>query len=416
MAKLRLRKDLSLFFYFAVCWLFTLLVLVHFSSLHWHVFLPLLALALVQALLTGVLIHFGALKLNYGVTISLLVGLTAYFLLGQAFFPACIAAALFGYLTLTGLQRRASAHLWLLMVLSAALGTLYDLYLTVPDPAFILWTLAAELICLCGYLLTVSEVQSRLLPVVAGIFLASAAVLSVVLFFIKPILIRIYDLIFIVFFKNVMYSLASGYWALISRLANRNKSSLIRQSLQGSQTDQNTSRPQPVMNHGFPDIRLIGILIVFAAAILITMLSWKKWHQHKLHLADSDRPQSDVTIIRSSSDTPLEDGKSSRFFGRFLPSRNPVRRTVYMLQKQAKKSGNGRRAGETLTDWLIRLGMPQPVLIEYYQKVRYGHGNLTPEEWIRFHAAAEKEGHQLKELARIHHKDHRSEKEHGSGN
>lgn len=405
----KLRQGLPLFFYFAVCWLFTMLVLVHFSALRWHVFLPLLALALIQALFTGVLIHFGALKLNYVVTLSLLVGLTAYFLLGQAFFPACIAAALFSYLTLTGLQRRSSAHLWLLMVLSAAVGTLYDLYLTIPDPAFIPWTLAAELVCLCGYLLTAVEVQSRLLPVIAGIFIAAAAVFAAVLSFIKPVLLWIYDLIFIVFFKNVMDFIASGYWALISRLANRNKSGLIRQSLQGSQTDQTRSRPQPAVLHQSPDIRLIGILIALAAAIFIIILFWKKWHHQKLRLADADTSQSAVTIIRSSADTPLKSQKSSRFFGHFLPPRDPVRRTVYMLEKQAEKSGSGRHAGETLTDWLIRLGMSQPVLIQCYQKVRYGHRNLTPEESARFHAAADKTAYLLKERARIDHKKHRSD-------
>jgi hypothetical protein len=406
----KLQRSLSLFFYFAVCWLFTLLVLVHFSALRWRVFVPLLVAALIQALFAGFLMRVKKLTLNYVVTVSALVGLIAFFLLDQAFFPACIIACLWGYFTLTGLQRGNSNHLWLLVVLSAALGTLYDLYLTIPEPGFIVWTLAAELACLCGYLLTAAAVHSRWLPAVAGLFLAAAAVLSLIVSVIKPVLVWIYDMIFIVFVKNVMYAFANGYWALISRLANRKKSGLIRQALQDAQTEQNRSHPRTAgISHGVPDTHLIGLLAAFAAVTIVLIFVWLRWRHQKLHLSAADASQSAVKVIGSSSDTPAEDRVSFRPLRRFFSPRDPVRRTVFMLQKQAEKSGNSRHSGETLTDWMTRLGLQEPALVRGYQKVRYGHDTLTAEEWAQFRAAAETTDRQLKARAKI--KRHTDERE-----
>jgi Phosphoglycerol transferase and related proteins, alkaline phosphatase superfamily len=397
----KLRRRFSLFFYFAVCWLFTLLVLVHLSALHWHVFLPLLLLALIQALLTGLMLRFGKLQLTCGLTGSAIVAILAFFLLDREFFPALVLAFLFGYLSLNGIQRRISAHLWLLLILSVAAGTLYDLYLTVPDPAFILWTLLAELVCLSGFLLTDSAVQSRWLPGIAGIFLLGAAVLSLAVSLLKPVLLWIYNMFFIVVLKNVLYALASGYWALLSHLATRDKSQLIRHALQGSNLNQDHSRP-PVAAVNGPDFRLTGILTALAAAVIVFIAVWLKLRHKKLHPAGPESSNPAIHMTDSFPEPLQEKYPNFPFLGHLFPPRDPVRRTVFLLQRQAEKSGDGRHPGETLTDWLNRLsgGIPDSALIRNYQKVRYGHVNLSRAEWNRFRTAASRTYQLLKERAR----------------
>lgn len=407
----KLQRRLSLFFYFAVCWLFTLLVLVHFSSLQWHVFLPLLLLALTQVLLTGLIFRFGKLKLTYWITISAFVGVIAFFLLEREFFPACVVAFLFGYLSLNGIQSRSSAKLWILLLLSTAAGTLYDLYLTVPDPTFILWILFAELCCLSGYLLTNNAEHSRWLPGVAGIFLVGAVVLSFVLSLLKPILLWIYNMFFMVVLKNVLYAIASGYWALLNHFVTKNKSGMIRRALQGSVMNQDRSRPASVSILNRPDTRLISILIPLAAATIVFIIIWLKLRHKKLRLADPEPGNSAARMSGPFADPLKEEQASPRFLRRLFPPRDPVRRTVFMLQRRAEKSGNGRYPNETLTDWLTRLSgvTPDSALIRNYQKVRYGHTSLSATEWEQFRLAAADADQWLKEQTRNKRKEQKSD-------
>lgn len=121
----------------------------------------------------------------------------------------------------------------------------------------------------------------------------------------------------------------------------------------------------------------IGISILIIASILFLVFLGIKI-RNSLKPLDSK----DLTEIKSYAtvnEKLINNMTAQSIFNSFFkkPS-HPVRKMVYLFEREALKRKKGRKYFETLEEWLKRIGMSSNISI--YQKVRYGQTDVTDEE------------------------------------
>ncbi|WP_100487755.1 DUF4129 domain-containing protein [Sporolactobacillus pectinivorans] len=372
----KMQPFLPLVLYSCFCLLFSYLVLFPLSPAKWAVFLPLAVLAVIQSTFMVSLFKWKKAALSNILILSVAIGLAAFLFFHILFLPSCLIAILFLYFSSIGLERRDAAHLWLLFLISASAAIYYYLFFPIGHRNFIFLVLLAELIVLNVLLVVENRSENRYMPGLTAMFIFAAAVLALIVSMLKPLFIWIYDLLFNVLLKNALYSIFNACWIFLNHFANSNRLIKPMKALQNSNANQEssnrTSHPiYPQHHYG------LWIALALVTILVITFYLWLR--KRKLRIADIKINASVSSAVQS--DTFGEKKEKRQFFGHLLAPRDPVRKAIFYLQKIAEKAGSGRHFSESLTEWLQRLDhLPDQDLVRNYQKVRYGHQNLLPDE------------------------------------
>ncbi|MFT8317062.1 MAG: hypothetical protein ABF651_02170 [Sporolactobacillus sp.] len=375
----RLQRVLPVAFYSGCVWLLTYLALLLVSGGNWSIAGPLLLLFILDHVL------FLVFRQRRQMTWAIFIALTMVCaLIGLLFFHFRLYA---GFLLVIiwsyflSPETRDSGHLWGIFLISTGVAVLDYLLPFSPHLAF-LAVLLAELVFIASYLLC-RDRKNLLLVSLTGFFPLAALALGVLISYIWPFFLSIFNFLYWKILSRFLSEGFSLFFALINHLADKDRSPLSRTQ----KVLKKTSNQPPSSHQGSNSFSFIQqyrwlfllLIVLIAALILFRFYRKRKINQE----ADSHFDQSSVTIK-----SRIAAGIKTKppFWKSFVPPVNPIRRAVFQLQKEARKKGFGRAPGETLNEWVRRLGVPSADSdwISCYEKMRYGEKFLDSEEKKRF--------------------------------
>lgn len=123
-----------------------------------------------------------------------------------------------------------------------------------------------------------------------------------------------------------------------------------------------------------------AILTLFTALIIIVALLIFIYRMlNKRRAQIFGRSEAQTKYIPEQTELEKEEGFFNKLFSRReKEQRHPVRQLIYNFEKEAKRYELGRHPFESLTEWFERLEID--ILVEVYQKVRYGNLDVREEE------------------------------------
>ena len=343
-------------------------------------------------LIVAALVHilFSLLRLVMESYLSLLivvpaVGFAANAWLGFPVFLACLAAVIF-YWRIAEHQKEADKHYDVTLLSVSLTLVLVEVIFTYDDK--IIWMAMIQIVIFTsGYWLSQLTAQKRSVKLVELKVLALYLSLSVSA-----------GLLFWIMYSGIRFSL-SGLWTwgtrgvvfLISALlylagirssfTNEGDSSRSAFSMdtppltlteKKSVKDLLSETTNSVSSiHQTVWIILLGLVLILAAYVLF---------RRKLMSQESfEHQESTGSEAASVTYYPLKETPGYTYSYDHRPPEQYVRKEVFQLESLAREKGKGRKPSETLQNWLRRLRVDE-VVIELYEKVRYGEQPLSSQE------------------------------------
>ncbi|MFX3616703.1 MAG: hypothetical protein ACE3JK_04195 [Sporolactobacillus sp.] len=390
----RLQHVLPAAFYSGCVWLLTYLALLPTSGGNWSIAGPLLLLFILHHVLFLVFRQRRQMTWTIFIALTMVCALIGLLFFHFRLYAGFLLVIIWGYFLSP--DNRDSGHLWGIFLISTGVAVLDYLLPFSPHLAF-LAVLFAELVFIAGYILC-RDRKNLLLVSLTGFFPLAALALGVLISLIWPFFLSILNFLYWKILSKFLSESFSLLFALINHLTGKDRSPLSRMQKVLKKT-----RDQPPASHQgsnpFTFIQQYRWLFLLLIVLIAALILFRFYRKRKINQeADSHLDQSSVMIKRgiiAGIKTKLPFWKS------FVPPVNPIRRAVFQLQKEARKSGFGRAPGEALNEWAQRLSVPSADSdwISYYEKFRYGEKLLDSEEKKRFFESLQSWKKQIEEHA-----------------